>query len=167
MVPTHPIVADQAGKSNPLYAIRREALRHVESLLGTYRGFDADAIAEVIGGFDESACRWVTGADAEELRREFFPRAAGDRPGAWQSVDVMCPTHGRDLHHGYQAPQIRRSAEASSPLGATRAPCAYLPDHLGHVHQDQPRVFDHVRIHDRTFNTGSSERLRLDIPATG
>ena len=82
--------------SNSLCPSQRDAFRRVESLLGSYQAFDADAIAAAIGRFDESARRWVVAADVEELRRDFFPRAPGDRPGVWQSVDVMSPTHGRD-----------------------------------------------------------------------
>ncbi len=76
--------------------LRGTAFRRVWSVLGSYQAFDAEAIAWQVNRLDEYGCRWVMGADAEELRSVFFPRARGDQPGAWHSVDVMCPLHGRD-----------------------------------------------------------------------
>lgn len=89
-------VATARRRPSYLSSLQAAAFRRAWSVLGSYQAFDAEAIAWQVNGLDEYGCHWVMGADAEELRSVFFPLAPGDRPGAWQSVDVMCPLHGRD-----------------------------------------------------------------------
>jgi hypothetical protein len=51
-----------------LRTLRSQAIGHVLSLIGSYRGLSRVGVIHTVGSADANVCRWILAADSEELR---------------------------------------------------------------------------------------------------